>query len=86
VRDQQDYDRLREMAGRKERENSDSDQRIKHADFDFFKLQEKLSEVSKIADLRDFDLKRTSEALSATQIELHSSRQENAKQSNDLSS
>lgn len=66
VRDQQEYDRLREMAGRKDRENSDQDQRIKHADFDLFKLQEKLTEVTKIAELRDFDLKRTNEALSAT--------------------
>ena len=50
---------MREMYGRKERENSDSDQRIKHSDFDLFKLQEKLSEVTKISEMRDFDLKRT---------------------------
>lgn len=74
------------MAGRKDRENSDQDQRIKHADFDLFKLQEKLTEVTKLADLRDFDLKRTNEALSATQIDLHRARDENNKQNTDLSS
>lgn len=74
------------MAGRKDRENSDQDQRIKHADFDLFKLQEKLTEVTKLADLRDFDLKRTNEALSATQIDFHRARDENTKQNTDLSS
>ena len=67
------------MYGRKERENSDSDQRIKHSDFDLFKLQEKLSEVTKISEIRDFDLKRTSEALGATQIDLHRTREENVR-------
>ena len=40
--------------------------RVKHTDYDLFKLQEKLSEVQKVAEMRDFDLKRTGEALSAT--------------------
>jgi hypothetical protein len=67
------------MNGRKDRENSDQDQRIKHSDFDLFKLQEKLNEVTKIAEMRDFDLKRTNEALNATQIDLHRTREENGK-------
>ena len=74
------------MVGNKDKENSESDQRVKHADFDLFKLQEKFTEVIKISEMRDFDLKRTSEALSATQIDLLRAREENTKQNIDQSS
>jgi hypothetical protein len=68
-----------EMNGRKDRENSDNDQRIKLADFDLFKLQEKLTELLKISEVRDFEVKRTSEALTGSQIDLQRAREECAK-------
>lgn len=75
-----------EMNGRKDRENSDNDQRIKHADFDLFKLQEKLTELLKISEVRDFEVKRTSEALTNSQIDLQRAREESAKQNSELAS
>ena len=49
-RDQIEMERLREVATIKERENSDSDKRIKNAEYEMFKLQEKAQEMQRFAD------------------------------------
>jgi predicted nuclease with TOPRIM domain len=61
ARDQCEIDRLRDVCAQKERENTDSDQRIKATDYDLFKLQERATELTKVAELRDFDLKKTND-------------------------
>lgn len=79
ARDQLEIDRLRDMCSYKERENSEADQRIKASDFDFFKLQERASELAKIADTRECDFRRTSDAHSGASHELCLARDELAK-------
>lgn len=78
ARDQQHIDQLRNLNGAKERENSDSDNRIKAADYDLFKNQEKAAELAKVADAREFDLRRTTEAFEKSHAALLHARDENA--------
>lgn len=78
-RDQIEIDRLRELSAIKERENADQDQRIKTADYDLFKLQERAAELSKIAEMRESDLRRTSEQYEAAHLDLLKSRDEQAR-------
>ena len=54
----------------KARENSDQDQRIKSTDYDLYKAQERAAELSKMADAREFELRRTTEALDAANSDL----------------
>jgi chromosome segregation ATPase len=78
ARDQQQIDQLRGLNGLKERENCDSDNRIKASDYDLFKAQERAAELAKIADAREFDLRRTTEAFEKAHAALLHARDENA--------
>ena len=71
--------RLKDLNALKTRENGDQDQRIKATDYDLFKAQERASELSKMADAREFDLRRTTEALEAANADLLRARDENAR-------
>lgn len=62
----------------KERENADSDNRIKASDYDLYKAQERATELSKIADAREFDLRRTTEAFEKAHAALLHARDENS--------
>jgi hypothetical protein len=79
ARDQLEIDRLRDLNAFKERENCEADQRIKASDYDLFKLQERAAELAKIADMREFDLRRTNEAYEAASHDLHCARDELAR-------
>jgi len=79
ARDQLEIDRLRDLNAFKERENCEADQRIKASDYDLFKLQERAAELAKIADMREFDLRRTTEAYEAASHDLHCARDELAR-------
>ena len=79
AKDQLEIDRLRELNSHKERENGDTDSRIKSADYDLFKLQERAAELAKIADMREFDLRRTTEGYEAAKMDLCKSRDELAR-------
>lgn len=61
----------------KERENGDSDNRIKAADYDLYKAQEKAADLSKLADSKEFDLRRTTEAYEKAHADLLRARDEN---------
>lgn len=77
-RDQQHIDQLRGLNGMKERENSESDNRIKAADYDLYKAQERAAELAKVADAREFDLRRTTEAFEKAHAALLHARDEQA--------
>jgi chromosome segregation ATPase len=77
-RDQQHIDQLRNLNGLKERENCDLDNRIKASDYDLYKAQERAAELAKIADAREFDLRRTTEAFEKAHAALLHARDENA--------
>lgn len=55
----------------------DSDNRIKAADYDLYKAQERAAELAKIADAREFDLRRTTEAFEKSHAALLHARDEN---------
>jgi len=63
----------------KERENADGAQRIKATDYSLYQNQEKLAELQKTAEARDFDLRRTTEALDNSQADLCRARDEQAR-------
>ena len=67
------------MCAVKERENADTDNRIKATDYDLFKLQERASELSKVVEMREIDLRRTTEQYDATYLDLHRARDEQAR-------
>ena len=70
AKDQDEINRLRDGVAFKERECQDNDAKIKSVDYDLYKAQEKANELSKLADAKDFELRRTHEALENAQAEL----------------
>lgn len=76
-------DRLRDVIACKERQNTDNDQRIKTTDYDLFKLQERAQELQKTAEIRDFDLKKTTEAYDSAHLDLLRARDEQQRLSDD---
>ena len=70
AKDQDEVNRLRDAVGFKERECQDNDAHIKAVDYDLFKAQERANELSKLADSKEFELRRTCEALDGANGEL----------------
>lgn len=70
---------MREQVNKKEHENCDNDKRIKAADFDLFKLQERANELQKVAEMRDYELKKTNDCFDATHTDLVRARDESTR-------
>jgi hypothetical protein len=70
AKDQDEINRLRDGVAIKERECQDNDARIKSVDYDLYKGQERANELSKLADAKEFELRRTTEALEQANGEL----------------
>jgi hypothetical protein len=70
AKDQDELIRLRELSAYRERENQDQQQRVRAVDYDLAKAQERSSELSKIADQKEYDLRRTADGLEGAQVEL----------------
>ncbi len=70
LKDLDEIARLRELSTYRERENGDQVQRIRAVDYDLLKGQERSAELGKLAESKEFDLRRTAEALDAAQAEL----------------
>ena len=51
-------------------ENTDQDARIKSMDYDLYKAQERAAELAKLADAREFELRRATENYEATSSDL----------------
>ena len=69
----------------KTQENNDQDQRIKACDYDLYKAQERAAELGKLADAREFELRRTTENYEATSGDLMRNRDTQAKESDEAS-
>ena len=76
ARDQDEISRAKDLNAIKCRENSDSDNRIKAQDYDLYKAQERAADLSRQADAREFELRRTSEAYEAASADLLRARDE----------
>ena len=61
---------MRDAVAFKERECQDNDAKIKAVDYDLYKSQERANELSKLADAKEFELRRTLEALDSASHEL----------------
>ena len=85
AKDMDEIARLKDLNALKTRENGDQDQRIKATDYDLFKAQERATELAKMADAREFELRRTTEALDGANADLLRSRDENARNLDELS-
>jgi len=70
AKDQDEINRLRDGVAFKERECQDNDAKIKSVDYDLYKAQERANELSKLADSKDFELRKTSEGLDQACAEL----------------
>jgi len=68
--DQDEINRLRDATAQKERECQDNDARIKSIDYDLFKAHERANELSKLADAREFELRRTNDNLDAAIVKV----------------
>lgn len=79
AKDMDEISRLKDLNGLKCRENQDQDARIKATDYDLYKAQEKATELSKMADAREFELRRTTEAFEAASADLLRARDENCR-------
>jgi hypothetical protein len=63
AKDQDEINRFRDNVAFKERECQDNDAKIKSIDYDLYKAQERANELSKLSDAKEFELRRTTEAL-----------------------
>ena len=70
AKDQDEINRLRDTVAYKERECQDNDAKIKSIDYDLYKAQERANELSKLADAKEFEMRRTNEALEQANAEL----------------
>jgi uncharacterized protein YhaN len=61
---------LRDAVAFKERECQDNDAKIKSVDYDLYKAQEKANDLTKLAEQKEYDLRRTHEALENAMAEL----------------
>jgi hypothetical protein len=70
AKDIDEIQRLRELSNYRERENQDSQQRVRAIDYDLAKATERSQELNKIAEQKEFDLRRNAESLDGASIEL----------------
>jgi uncharacterized protein YigA (DUF484 family) len=63
AKDLDEIQRLRELTTYRERENQDTQQRIRAVDFDLNKATERNIELGKVQEQKEFELRRTSEGL-----------------------
>lgn len=84
-RDQEEIERAKDLNAMKSRENTDQDGRIKATDYDLYKAQERATELSKQADAREFELRRTTEAYEAAAADLMRCRDEQARNTDEAS-
>jgi hypothetical protein len=77
VKDQDELLRLKELSNYRERENADGAQRVRAIDSDLFKAQERAANLAKIADAKEYELRRTADALEQDQKELLRLKDEN---------
>lgn len=70
VKDHDEIQRLRELNAYRERENDSAGQKIRGTDYELAKTHDRANDLTKIAEQRDFDLRRTTEVLESAQAEL----------------
>jgi chromosome segregation ATPase len=70
AKDQDEIQRLRELNAYRERENESTGQKIRATDYELAKAHDRANDLAKIAEQRDFDLRRTTEALELAQADL----------------
>jgi len=63
----------------KERENAEAANRIKATDYSLYGAQEKAADMAKVAEARDYDLRRTTEAYDAAAADLYRGRDDQAR-------
>ena len=76
-------DGFKDLNNMKTQENTDQDSRIKACDYDLYKAQERAAELGKLADAREFELRRTTETYEATTADLLRNRDTQASESNE---
>ena len=76
ARDGEEINRLKDLNNMKTAENTDQDARIKAMDYDLYKAQERAAELAKLADAREFELRRTTENYEGTSSDLMRNRDE----------
>ena len=76
TRDGEEIARMKDLNAIKTQENTEQDNRIKTMDYELYKAQERAAELAKMADAREFELRRTTENYEATSGELMRQRDE----------
>ena len=79
AKDQGEINRLRDCVAVKERECQDNDAKIKAVDYDLYKAQERSNELSKLADSKEYELRRTTEALDSANSELNRTKDDHSR-------
>lgn len=80
AKDQDEIERLKDLSNYRARENQDLGNRIRAVDYDLLKSQERANDLGKLSEQKEFELRRTSDALEAAQTEQARSKDENARQ------
>ena len=85
AKDLDEIQRLRELNAYRERENDGQGQKIRATEYELAKTHDRANELSKIAEQRDFDLRRTNEVLEAAQADFIMLKEVAARQQSDNS-
>ena len=86
AKDIDEIQRLRELNAYRERENDGQSQKIRATDYELAKTHDRANELTKIAEARDFDLRRTIETLEHAQGELAMLKDQGSRQQADNAS
>ena len=83
AKDLDEIQRLRELNAYRERENDGQGQKIRGTDYELGKTHDRANELGKIAEAREFDLRRTTEALEAAQADFANLKDQGVRQASD---
>lgn len=70
AKDGDEINRMRNGVAMKERECQDNDAKLKSVDYDLYKAQERANELNKLADAKEFEIRKTTEILGQANGEL----------------
>lgn len=78
-KDQDEINRLRDSVAIKERECQDNDARIKSIDYDLYKAQERANQLSKLADAKEFELRKITENMEHANSDLQRTKDDHSR-------
>lgn len=79
AKDSDEINRMRNGVAVNERQCQDNDAKLKSVDYDLYKAQERANELSKLADSKEFEMRKTTEILGQANDELARAKEDHSR-------